>query len=75
MSKAITTTVETTITELVRIKNSYFGNPRYRVVTTDGTWNTAADHSFVYGLVGRESGTVVLTVGGRGTVVGIEFKA
>lgn len=64
------------ISRLQRLTNSYSGNPRFRIELEEReAWNTAADHSFNYevGNRGLDVGDLVtLTIGGRGTVVGIE---
>lgn len=70
------------IDRIKRLTNSVNGNPRYAITLEvrglgawSQTWNTAADHAFCYdiGNVGFRAGdTVTLTIGGRGTIVGIE---
>lgn len=64
-----------------RLRNSISGNPRFRITLQTssgmGTWNTAADHAFNYevGNTGfRAESHVSVTIGGRGTIVGIEAR-
>lgn len=63
------------ITMCERLQNSRNGNPRFGItIDGEGSWTTAADHSFAYtiGNRGFRVGDVVtITIGGRGTITGI----
>ena len=52
------------VTHLERLNNSVNANPRYRVHTSEGSYITSSDESFVYGI---ENGWTSLHrwVGGR----------
>jgi len=64
-----TTTSARTIATAKRLRNSINGNPRYRFTFTNHTSaNTATDHGFVYGGLPLD-GDVLVTIGGRGTIV------
>lgn len=85
MTKARKTTVSGRLTAVERLNNSYYGNPRFRLTWESiglGTLvmakNTASDASFVYqiGNAGFRVGDKVwLTIGGRGTVTGMEVTS
>lgn len=80
MTQAKNTTSRVRIDEITRMTNSRNGNPRfsigYRHADGGRTWAaTAADASFNYeiGNPGYRVGNFVLmTIGGRGTIVAIE---
>ncbi len=59
---------------LARLRNSTYGNPRWRVTFDDGTvFDTAPDAQVGYSIGNPEfNGDVVITVDGRGRIVGIE---
>lgn len=62
-------TIVGTIVNIRRVRNSYYGNPRYSVTLDNGrTVRTAADHGFVYGPMPTVGTRVTLTLNGRGTV-------
>ena len=79
MTQATFVTTWVTLDEVTRLTNSRNGNPRFRIgyKHADGgpTWaNTAADAAFGYeiGNPGYRVGAfVMLTIGGRGTIVAI----
>lgn len=60
------------IIRIDRRRNSYNGNPAYRITFADGqAFNTASDSSFAYGIGNkdmREGSLVTYEVGGRGTI-------
>lgn len=68
------------IFQLQRLNNSVNGNPRYKVHTDQGSFNTASDHGFVYminngwtadhDLTGREAD---ITISGRGTITDLKY--
>ena len=84
MGKAHSEEVAGRIETIERIKNSYSGNPRFRIelmteTTTGNRWchrfNTAADASFNYevGNPGLRVGDMVIVLlNGRGTISGME---
>lgn len=56
---------------LERVRSSRYGNPRFRVVFSDGTTAlTTPDASCAYGIENREyrENDVVVTFNGRGTI-------
>lgn len=72
------------IASIDRLPNSVNGNPRYRIAFVDdggvydGAWNTATDHAFAYeiGNRGRRVGDeVIVTIGGRGTIIDLSDVA
>lgn len=70
------------IDSIERLTNSVNGNPRFRISMIDndnvfhlGAWNTSADASLSYeiGNIGYRVGdSVVLIIGGRGTITHIK---
>lgn len=66
-----------TVYSLRRIANSRNGNPRYTVNTDQGTFNTAADHSFVYlinnGWRYKNNRLANIEVSGRGTITHLTY--
>ena len=78
MSKAMSHRVIGRIVTIERLTSSRNGNPRFRITLQSdagmGTWNTAADHAFNYEIGNkglRAEDRVILTIGGRGTIVAI----
>ena len=45
---AHTTKHDVRIKDVMRIESTALGNPRFRVFTDDGAWNTAGNHSFAF---------------------------
>lgn len=69
--------LKVTVFSLQRLKNSRNGNPRFKVNTDQGSFNTAGDHSFVYaiqnGWRGKDNREAEIEVSGRGTITHLTY--
>lgn len=69
------TTVTGKLVIVERMKNSTYGNPRYKVLIGEHAYATPPDAGWVYGIANHRDATVTATVGmrrGVATVFSVE---